>query len=59
MSRIDKETKDQIKQLSKSDLADIAIKMAQKHRSVYDYLLVNYLDKAAGENDLFEETKQI
>ena len=57
MSRIEKEAKDQIKQLPKADLVEIVIKMAQQNESVYDFVLANYLDKSNGESDLFEEAK--
>jgi hypothetical protein len=57
MPRIEKEAKELIKQLPRADLVDIVIKMAQQNKSVYDFVLANYLDKANGENDLFEEAK--
>ena len=57
MPRLDKETKEQIKKLNHSDLQDIVLKLASKDKSVYDYILANYLDKEYGEKDLFEATK--
>lgn len=57
MPKISTEVKNQIATISKTELEKIVIKMAAKDKSVFDYLLVNYLEKATGENDLFEETK--
>lgn len=57
MSKLSTEVKEQIKQLSHADLQQIVLKIAAKEKSVYDFLLVNYLDKASGEQELFEKTK--
>lgn len=57
MPKISTEIKNQIATLSKTELQKIVIKMAAKDKVVFDYLLVNYLEKETGENDLFEETK--
>ncbi len=57
MPRLDKETKEQIKRLDSKDLQDIVISLATKEKMVYDYILLNYLDKESGEQDLFESTK--
>ncbi|MCB9226608.1 MAG: hypothetical protein R2777_00430 [Chitinophagales bacterium] len=57
MPKLSKEIKEQIDKLSCKDLKDIVVKTAAKEKSVYDYLLINYLDKEYGENDLFDETK--
>ncbi len=56
MPRLDKETKERIKQLDYKDLQDIVIKLAAKEKTVYDYILINYLDKEQGEKELFEKT---
>ncbi len=57
MPRLDKETKEQIKQLDYNILQEIVIKLASKDQAVYDYLFMNYLDKERGEKELFEATK--
>jgi len=56
MPRLSPEEKAQIKSLSLEDLKQIVIKIAAKDKSVYDFLLVNYLDKASGEQALYEQT---
>lgn len=56
MPKISKEIKEQIRVLSKKELEDIVIKLASNKEN-YDFLLVNYLDKESGEQDLFEEAK--
>lgn len=55
MAKVNSDTKEQIKNLSKKQLEDIVIKWASQ-QDVYDYLIVNYFDKDNGENDLFEQT---
>ena len=57
MPRISAEIKKQIKELSHAELQQIVLKVAAKEKSVYDFLLVNYLDKASGEQELFDQTK--
>lgn len=57
MPRLSTDTKEQIKSLPVKDLQQIVLKLAAKEKSVYDYILVNYLDKEAGEQELFEEAK--
>lgn len=57
MPRLDRETKEQIRQLAHEDLQDIVVKLAAKEKWAYDFIFVNYLDKELGEKDLFEETK--
>lgn len=49
MPRLSTEVKEQIKQLSLAELQQIVLKVAAKDKMVYDFLLVNYLDKALGE----------
>ena len=57
MPRLDKETKEQIRQLDYNILQEIVIKLASKDQSIYNYLLVNYLDKENGGKDLLEAAK--
>ncbi|MCW3804931.1 hypothetical protein [Plebeiibacterium marinum] len=57
MPRLDKETKERIRKLDYKELQDIVIKIASKEKSVYDFILVNYLDKKIGEKELYEATK--
>lgn len=57
MPRLDKETKERIKELEYTELQDIVLKLASKEKSVYDYVFANYLDKEFGEKELFERTK--
>ncbi|NJO88765.1 MAG: hypothetical protein HC831_07225 [Chloroflexia bacterium] len=57
MPRISKELREQIKNLSHKELCEIVIKAAAREKSVYDYIHVNYLDKANGEDELFNQAK--
>jgi glutathione S-transferase len=57
MPKLDKETKERIRQLDLKSLQEIVLKLASKDKAVYHYLLINYLDKTHGEQQLFEETK--
>ncbi len=57
MPRLSKEIKEQITNLSYTELQQIVLKIAAKEKPVYDFLLVKYLDKETGEQDLFEQTK--
>ena len=57
MPRLTTEIKEQIKNLSHKELEQIVLKLAAKEKSVCDFLLVNYLDKESGEQELFEKTK--
>jgi hypothetical protein len=57
MPRLNAETKEQIKNLSRKDLEEIIIKTASKEQSVLDFITINYLDKENGEKDLFEKAK--
>ncbi len=56
MPRLKKEEREEIKNLNTKDLQDIVIKLASKEKLVYDFIKINYLDKEAGEKELFEET---
>jgi len=57
MPRITSDIKEKIRLISKSDLEKIVLKLAGKDKSVYDYVLVNYIDTECGEQDLFEEAR--
>jgi len=57
MPRLNSDFKQQIKELSKTELEEIVIKMAAKEKSVYDFVVVKYLEKTSGEQELFEQTK--
>lgn len=57
MPRLDKETKERIRKLKYAELQDIVLKLSSKEKTVYDYVLTNYLDKEFGEQELFESTK--
>ncbi|MDY0077001.1 MAG: hypothetical protein RBR87_06960 [Bacteroidales bacterium] len=57
MPRLDKETKERIKELELKDLQEIVSKLVSKEQSVYEYIFANYLDKEFGEKELFEKTK--
>jgi len=57
MPKLNADTRDRIKNLDNKSLQDIVIKMATRDKMVYDYVMVNYLDKEFGEEVLFEETK--
>lgn len=57
MPRLDKTTKDQIKQLDHQSLQQIVLKLTSRDKSAYEYVLVNYIDKEQGEKELFEEVK--
>src|SRR5690606_6096737 len=57
MPRLDKETRERIRQIDYKDLQEIVVKMAAKEKSVYDFIRINYLDKEGGEKELFAATK--
>ena len=57
MPKISPEIRKQITTIPKTELEKIVIKLAGKDKAVFDYLLVNYLEKETGENELFEEAK--
>jgi hypothetical protein len=56
MPRLSAEEKAQLKNLPLKDLQQIVLKVAAKEKSIYEYLLVNYLDQESGEQALYEET---
>jgi hypothetical protein len=57
MPRLNNDTKKQIKELPRTDLEDIVLKMASKDNAFFDFLKVHYLDKESGEQELFEKAK--
>lgn len=57
MPKLDKEIKEKIKKLRCKDLQNIVIALISKEKYVYDYVLLNFLDKENGEQDLFKSTK--
>jgi hypothetical protein len=57
MPRLNSEIKEQIKGLSRKVLEEIVMKIAAKEQSVLDFIVLNYLDKETGENELYEKAK--
>jgi hypothetical protein len=57
MPKLDADFNNQIKLLSKTELEDIVIRFASKHKEIHDFLTVNYFDKRFGEEDLFIGTR--
>jgi ribosomal protein S13 len=57
MAKINEETKIAVKSLNKNELEKLVIKAASKDDSFYNYLLVNYVDKEFGEQDLYEKAR--
>ncbi len=55
MPRLSKEEKESIINLSQEQLTEIVLKLAAKEQMVYDFILVNYLDKEEGELVLFDD----
>ncbi len=58
MPVLKKEIRELIKNMPQNILAEIVIKAASMEKSVYDFIYINYLDKAEGEQELFEQTKE-
>lgn len=58
MPKLSAEIKQQIKSLSKDQLEEIVMKAASSNTSVLDFITIRYLDKDAGEQELFEKTKE-
>lgn len=56
MPKISTESKEKIKNLSKDELEKIVLHFAAKEKSVYDYLMIHYLDEKT-DVDLFQEAK--
>jgi hypothetical protein len=57
MPKLDVDFKKQIKSLSKTNLEDLIMRFASKHKEIHDFLIVNYFDKQSGEEDLFTEAR--
>ncbi len=57
MPRLNSDFMQQIKELTKTELEEIVIKMAAKEKSVHDFVVVKNLEKTSGEQELFEQTK--
>jgi len=53
--RLDPQTKEQIKNLSHKELQQIVLKLTARDKSAHDFLRINYLDKEAAEQELFDE----
>ena len=58
MPKLNADFKQQIKQLQKPTLEEIVMKLASKDQKVFDFLMVNYLDKENGEQDLFDKARE-
>jgi hypothetical protein len=58
MAKIDSNIKQEILLLSKKEMVKLIVKAASTHKQFYDYLMVNYIDKANGEQELFIEAKR-
>lgn len=57
MPRLDKHTKERIRQLDPKVLSDIVIGFASKNQELFDHLLVHHLDKEGGEQELFQAAR--
>jgi hypothetical protein len=57
MAKIDSIVKEGIANLTKPDLVKLVIKAVSTNKQLHDYVLVNYIDKANGEKELFEQAK--
>lgn len=57
MAKVSKSITSQIHELTRQELEKLIIKAASRDKGFHDYLLVNYIDKEFGEQDLFEEAK--
>jgi len=58
MPRLSKELKEKIGALPCTDLKDIVLKLTAKEKWIYDFMMINYLDKEAGQQIIFEEAKK-
>lgn len=57
MAKINPLIKDNIETLEKKELQKLVLKAAAVSKQFHDYLLINYIDKEYGEQDLFEAAK--
>jgi len=55
MPRLTPEIKEQIKSLTENELQQIVLKLAAKDKIAYDFIVINYLDKDDGEQELYDE----
>jgi hypothetical protein len=58
MSKINAEIKEAIKKIDKETLEKLVLKAAAKDSIFCNFLIVNYVDKEFGEEDLYEKAKQ-
>lgn len=58
MPKVSSVISSQITNLSKRELEKLVLKAAATDKDFHDYLLVNYIDKECGEQDLLEEAKE-
>lgn len=57
MPRLNSQVKERIEKLDYAELHEIVVKLASREKFVYDFIVVNYLDKDYGEKELFETAK--
>mgnify|MGYP003401039606 FL=1 len=57
MAKINPIIKDKIESLEKKELQKLVLKAASTSKQFHDYLLINYIDKEYGEQDLFDAAK--
>ena len=57
MAKINPIIKDKIELLEKKELQKLVLKAASTSKQFHDYLLINYIDKEYGEQDLFDAAK--
>jgi hypothetical protein len=57
MPRITPEIKELISKIQRKDLEKLLLKAVSKDKGFYDFLIVNYLNKESGEQDLFDQAK--
>lgn len=57
MAKINSLIKNNIETLEKKELQKLVLKAAAVSKQFHDYLLINYIDKEYGEQDLFEAAK--
>jgi hypothetical protein len=57
MPRVEPAVREAISQLPKNELEKLVLKAAQKNKEFHDFLFVNYTNKEAAAQELFEEAK--
>lgn len=55
MPRLTPEIKEKIKNLTHTELQQIVFKLATKDKMAHDFIMVNYLDKDYGEQELYDK----